>query len=80
MIEIVLRLVERRLGLRLFGKLLERQVLVAEQLRQGRVALLLGVFRLQLRADEAGGRGIDVCLRTGLRCEQALLALDVAPL
>ena len=44
-VEIALRVVERGFGLRIFGKLFKRQVGIAEQLVQRRVALLLGELR-----------------------------------
>ena len=41
MVEIALGVIERRLGLRIFGKFLERQIGIAEQLIERGVALLL---------------------------------------
>ena len=79
-IEIALRVVGRGLSLSVFGKFGERQVGIAEQLRQCRVALLGGEARLQFRGQHVGAGGIDIGLRAGLRTEQFALAFEVAPL
>ena len=84
-VEIALGVVERGLGLGVFGELGERQVGIAEQLIERGVALLRGELRLQLRGHQRGGGGIDVGLRAGLRGSPAcvlrstsrLLQLDV---
>ena len=76
-VEIALRVVERGLGLRVFGKLGERQVGIAEQLAERGVALLDGELRLQLRRHQRGAGGIDIGLRAGLRLHQRELAIEV---
>jgi len=77
-VEIALGVVERGLGLRVFGELLERQLGIAEQLAQGRIALLLGELRLQLRRHQSRHGGVDIGLRAGAAREQLALAVDVA--
>ena len=78
MVEIALRLVERRLGLRIGRKFLDRQIGIAEQLVQSRIALLDGEFGLQLCGDDRGQSSVEIGLRAGLRTDQRGLALDVA--
>jgi hypothetical protein len=70
--------VQRGLGLRVFGKFGERQVGIAEQLIERGVALLAGELRLQLGRHHGGFRGIDVGAGACLRIHQRALAVDVA--
>ena len=77
-VEIALRHVELRLGLRVGRKLRQRQIGIAEQLRLGVGELLLDELRLRARGDESGGGIVEVELRADLLLDQRLLAIDVA--
>ena len=78
MIKVALRVVERRLGLRIFRESFQRQIGIAEQLVQSRIALLDGEFGLQLCGYDRGQSSVEIGLGSGLRTDQFGLAINVA--